>query len=81
MSHFGGLYRIESGVPLGSVFGSILYLLSTTDLPTPLNATAGSVLLLLTDPAIASQNLQASLNMIQSGLIKWRQIRLDLLRL
>jgi len=72
------LKDINSGVPQGSVLGSVLYLLYTADLPVALDiitATYADDTAILTahkDHVEASQRLQKSLFHIQIWLKKWR---------
>jgi hypothetical protein len=72
------LSPLNAGIPQGSVFGPLLYLLFTADLlisPKTISATFAddtAVIATDNDPAIASSRLQTNLLTIQSWLAKWR---------
>jgi hypothetical protein len=65
-------YIIQSGVPLGSVLGPILYGLYTTDLETSIQNKTGTfaddtvILALNDDPVAASQKLQSHLDQLEA---------------
>lgn len=71
------LFPINSGVPQGSVLGSLLYLLFTSDLPQPPNVTIGTfaddtvILTCYKDVLRASFHLQEYLNILHSWLHRW----------
>lgn len=72
------LFKIESGVPQGSVLGPVLYLLFTADLPTTRLTTVATyaddtaIIASHINPQRASFNLQANLNETEKWLKKWK---------
>lgn len=72
------LNKIQAGVLQGSVFGPILYLLYTADLPTQAGTTISTfaddtaIIASHHNQVITSKNFQSSLNSIGNWLNKWR---------
>lgn len=72
------MYSINARVPQGSVFGLLLYLLFTADLPTTRHTVIATfaddtaILSSNRNHKIASKNLQEHLNVLQHWLNKWR---------
>jgi retron-type reverse transcriptase len=72
------LRKTEAGVPQGSVIEPVLYLIYTSDLPISDNATTATfaddkaILDTHEDPAIASMELQATINKADDWVKKWR---------
>jgi len=71
-------FHIHSGVPKGSILGSLLYVLYTSDLPisrqTTLGTFADNTAIFATHkgPTIASLNFQEHLNLNEKWLQKWK---------
>jgi hypothetical protein len=72
------LFPINTGAPQGSVLGSVLYLLFTSDLPQAPNVTIGTfaedtvILTCHNDVLQTSSCLQEYLNILQSWLQMWK---------
>jgi hypothetical protein len=66
-------FHIHSGVPQGSILGSLLYILDTSDLPTSRVTTLGkfaddtAIFATHEDPTVASFNLQEHIPSIEKG--------------
>lgn len=75
---YSSLYRIEAGVPQGSVLGPVLYNIFTCDMPVcdevVVATYADDMAYLASDknPEVASAKLQKQLNVTHSWLNKWR---------
>lgn len=75
---YSSINSINSGVPQGSVFGPMLYLLYTADIPTTPETHIGTfaddtvVMCRHIDPQTATSRLQEHLSLIQTWLNKWR---------
>jgi len=71
-------FHIHSGVCQGSILGTLLYVLYTTDLPTSRETTLGkfaddaAIFATHQDTKIASLNLQEHLHIIEKWLKKWK---------
>ena len=71
-------FPIYSGVPQGSIFGTLLYTLHPSDFPTTPNTTLSTfaddtaMFATHTDPMTASLNLQEHLHDIETWLQKWK---------
>jgi hypothetical protein len=75
---YSSINHVNSGVPQGSVFGPLLYLIYTADIPTTptthIGTFADDTVLMSRhhDPQIAAHRLQVHLNLIQKWLQDWR---------
>ena len=75
---YSTINNINSGVPQGSVFGPLMYLLYTTDIPITPTAHIGTfaddtvTMSIHYDPQTAAARVQEHLNLIQTWLQYWR---------